>query len=117
MQVDSRLLSSQTLGGSITMLTTAARKTNNAARIATRPIKAGPPFTEPQKFTAHALAADPALMPADPFHLDHSETSPITSKIADAGKSIRGCIVRLLCPEWYLIAKSSHCSPPCGTIH
>ena len=81
------------------------------------PIMAGQPVTEPQKFTAHTLIGDPALIPAVPFHLDHSETSPITSKTADKRKSLRARMAPLFCLERHRIANSSDCPVARGTVH
>ena len=50
---------------------------------------AGQPCTEPLKLTDHALMGYPALMPALPFHFDHSETNPINRKAAEATNSFR----------------------------
>ena len=49
---------------------------------------AGQPWTAPLKDTAHALMGYPALIPAEPFHFDHSEVSPMTNKSPEVRKSL-----------------------------
>jgi len=101
----------QARGDSTDPLITAARNANSAAIIETIPIRAGQPFTEPQKFTAHSLIEDPALTPEVPFHLDQTETRPRMNRAADVMNSLRARIASYFAlsgtaPQLCLIARS-----------
>ena len=65
----------------------AIRKMTMPTRIATTPIRAGNPCTEPVRLTDQALKESPALTPALPFHLDQSETNPTTERTAEERNS------------------------------
>jgi len=48
---------------------------------------AGKPVTDPQNFTPHEAIESPASIPAVPFHFDHREPSPSTSKPRTKGRA------------------------------
>ena len=49
---------------------------------------AGKPVTDLQNFAPHEAIESPASIPAVPFHFDHREPSPSTSKTSDKRKSL-----------------------------
>ena len=81
----------------------------SASSIATTPMNAGHPCTEPLNVTAHCSMGNPAVMPAFPFHFDHSDVKLITRKTANATNNRRVGIVSLSCLRPYPLANLANC--------
>jgi len=96
---------------------TAMRKVIIAARMATIPINAGKPWTDPLKLTAQESRLVPALRPALPFHFDHREASPSTNRTADAMNSLCTRMAAYCALNGPEVPNQCHCRWRGGTVN